>query len=280
MCMYSRSRACPAIFHLVHYGSPRHRRAGLVFTEMTCVSRDARITPGCAGLWNDEQEAAWRRIVDFVHANSAAKIALQLAMPAAKGATKLMWDGNRPSAWNKGGWDVVSAFAEFLIFPTSIPRENGPCADGGGFPKASFVDAANTWRALWLDMLELHCAHGYLLASFISPLTNQRTDAYGGSLEARLRFPLEVFAVLRAAWPAPQADVGAHLPPPTGPKAASPAMTRSISRGPLRKPAVDLVDVSTGPDRARRPAVYGRMFQTPFSEQVRKRSARRDHVRR
>src|SRR6266581_3276600 len=199
MCMYSAKEGVPGDFHLVHYGSRAIGGAGLIFTEMTCVSRDARITPGCAGLWNDEQEAAWHRIVDFVHGNSAAKICLQLGHAGRKGATKLMWDGmDRPL--EEGGWDVLSASPIPYFLDSQVPREMDRAAMDA--VKAAFVQAAKRGEACGFDMLELHSAHGYLLASFISPLTNQRSDAYGGSLQGRLRFPLEVFEALRAVWPA------------------------------------------------------------------------------
>jgi anthraniloyl-CoA monooxygenase len=265
MCMYSAKEGVPGDFHFVHYGSRGLGGAGLIFTEMTCVGRDARITPGCTGLWNDEQEAAWRRIVDFVHANSAAKICLQLGHAGRKGATKLMWDGmDRPL--EQGGWDVISA-SPIPYFPDSqVPREMERTAMDA--VKAEFVAAATRGEACGFDMLELHCAHGYLLASFISPLTNQRTDAYGGSLANRLRYPLEIFEALRAVWPAHKpmsvrisatdwADGGI-----TGEEAVD------IARA-FAEAGVDLVDVSTGQTvRDSRP-VYGRMFQTPFSDQVR-----------
>src|SRR5215468_5030263 len=265
MCMYSAKEGVPGDFHLVHYGSRAIGGAGLIFTEMTCVGRDARITHGCAGLWTDEQEAAWKRIVDFVHANSAAKICLQLGHAGRKGATKLMWDGmDRPL--EQGGWDVVSA-SPIPYFPDSqVPRE----LDRATMDriKAEFVAAAERGERCGFDMLELHCAHGYLLASFISPLTNQRTDQYGGSLQNRLRFPLEVFSAMRAAWPAHKpmsvrisatdwAEGGI-----TGDDAV--AIARAFAEA-----GVDLVDVSTGQTVRDAQPVYGRMFQTPFSDQVR-----------
>jgi anthraniloyl-CoA monooxygenase len=265
MCMYSADEGVPTDFHLVHYGSRAIGGAGLIFTEMTCVGRDARITPGCAGLWNDAQEAAWRRIVDFVHANSAAKFALQLGHAGRKGATRLMWEGiDRPL--QDGGWDVISA-SPIPYFPDSqVPREMDR-ADMDEV-KAAFVAAAERGERCGFDMLELHCAHGYLLASFISPLTNTRTDAYGGSLENRLRFPLEVFEAMRSAWPARKpmsvrisatdwADGGI-----TGDDAVH------IARA-FAEAGVDLVDVSTGQTVRDAQPVYGRMFQTPFSDQVR-----------
>ncbi|WP_298258263.1 bifunctional salicylyl-CoA 5-hydroxylase/oxidoreductase [Bradyrhizobium sp.] len=265
MCMYSAKEGVPGDFHLVHYGSRALGGAGLIFTEMTCVGRDARITPGCAGLWNDEQENAWRRIVDFVHANSAAKICLQLGHAGRKGATKLMWDGiDRPL--EEGGWDVVSASA-IPYFPDSqVPQEMDRAAMDR--VKSEFVAAAERGERCGFDMLELHCAHGYLLASFISPLTNQRTDQYGGSLENRLRYPLEIFEALRSAWPSHKpmsvrisatdwAEGGI-----TGDDAV--AIARAFAEG-----GVDLVDVSTGQTVRDAQPVYGRMFQTPFSDQVR-----------
>src|SRR5712672_3546870 len=265
MCMYSAKEGVPGDFHLVHYGSRAIGGAGLIFTEMTCVGRDARITPGCTGLWNDEQEAAWRRIVDFVHVNSAAKICLQLGHAGRKGATKLMWDGmDRPL--EEGGWDVLSA-SPIPYFPDSqVPREMDRAAMDA--VKAAFVAAAERGERCGFDMLELHCAHGYLLASFISPLTNRRTDAYGGSLANRLRFPLEVFEVLRAVWPA-QKPMSVRISATdwaeggiTGDDAV--AVARAFAEA-----GVDLVDVSTGQTVRDAQPVYGRMFQTPFSEQVR-----------
>ncbi len=265
MCMYSANEGLPGDFHLVHYGSRAIGGAGLIFTEMTCVGRDARITPGCAGLWNDEQEAAWRRIVDFVHANSVAKIALQLGHAGRKGATKLMWDGmDRPL--EEGGWDVISA-SPIPYFPDSqVPREMGRAAMDA--VKTAFVASAERGGRCGFDMLELHCAHGYLLASFISPLTNQRTDAYGGSLENRLRFPLEVFEAMRSAWPS-------HKPMSVRISATDWAEggingddAVAIARA-FAEAGVDLVDVSTGQTVRDAQPIYGRMFQTPFSDQVR-----------
>ena len=265
MCMYSAKEGVPGDFHLVHYGSRAIGGAGLIFTEMTCVGRDARITPGCTGLWNDEQQAAWTRIVDFVHANSAAKICLQLGHAGRKGATKLMWEGmDRPL--EQGGWDTISA-SPLPYFPDSqVPREMDRAAMDR--VKQEFVAAALRGEACGFDMLELHCAHGYLLASFISPLTNARTDEYGGSLANRLRYPLEVFEAMRAAWPA-------HKPMSvrisatdwaaggiTGDDAV--AVARAFGEA-----GVDLVDVSTGQTVRDAQPIYGRMFQTPFSDQVR-----------
>jgi anthraniloyl-CoA monooxygenase len=265
MCMYSAKEGVPSDFHLVHYGARALGGAGLIVTEMTCVAREARITPGCTGLWNDEQEAAWRRVVDFVHANSEAKIALQLGHAGRKGATRLMWDGmDRPL--EEGGWDVVSA-SPIPYFPDSrIPLELD--REAMGAVNAAFVQAAKRGERSGFDMLELHCAHGYLLASFISPLTNRRTDAYGGSLANRLRFPLEVFEALRSTWPS-------HKPMSVRISATDWAEggiggddAVAIARA-FADAGVDLVDVSTGQTVREGQPVYGRMFQTPFSDQVR-----------
>ncbi|MDB5619252.1 bifunctional salicylyl-CoA 5-hydroxylase/oxidoreductase [Tardiphaga sp.] len=265
MCMYSATEGVPGDFHLVHYGSRAIGGAGLVFTEMVCVGRDARITPGCAGLWTDEQQASWTRIVDFVHGNSAAKFCLQLGHAGRKGATKLMWDGmDRPLA--EGAWDVLSA-SPIPYYPDSqVPREMDRAAMDA--VKAEFVASTLRGDACGFDMLELHCAHGYLLASFISPLTNQRSDEYGGSLENRLRFPLEVFEAMRAAWPS-------HKPMSVRISAtdwAEGGITGDdavlIARA-FAEHGVDLVDISTGQTVRDAQPIYGRMFQTPFSEQVR-----------
>lgn len=265
MCMYSAKEGVPTDFHLVHYGSRAIGGAGLIFTEMTCVSRDARITPGCAGLWSDEQEASWRRIVDFVHGNSAAKICLQLGHAGRKGATKLMWDGiDRPL--DEGGWEVFSASPLPYFSDSQVPRELDRA--GMNVVRDSFVAAAERGERCGFDMLELHCAHGYLLASFISPLTNTRTDEYGGYLANRLRFPLEVFEALRAVWPS-------HKPMSVRISATDWAEggingddAVAIARA-FAEAGVDLVDVSTGQTVRDGQPVYGRMFQTPFSDQVR-----------
>jgi anthraniloyl-CoA monooxygenase len=265
MCMYSAEEGVPNDFHLVHYGSRAIGGAGLVFTEMVCVGRDARITPGCAGLWTDEQEAQWKRIVDFVHNTSAAKICLQLGHAGRKGATKLMWDGmDRPLA--DGAWDIVSA-SPLPYYPDSqVPAE----IDRAGMDrvKAEFVAATVRGDRCGFDMLEMHTAHGYLLASFLSPLTNKRTDEYGGSLDNRLRFPLEVFEAMRAAWPA-------HKPMSVRFSATDWAEGGNTGDDAVRiarafaEAGVDLADISTGQTVKESRPIYGRMFQTPFSDQVR-----------
>src|SRR6202162_2189486 len=265
MCMYSAKEGVPGDCHLMHYGSRAIGGAGLIFTEMTCVGRDARITPGCTGLWNDEQEAAWRRIVDFVHANSAAKICLQLGHAGRKGATKLMWDGmDRPL--EQGGWDVISA-SPIPYFPDSqVPREMDRVAMDA--VKASFVQAAIRGEACGFDMLELQCAHGYLLASFSSRLPSDRTAKCAGCFPSRLPFPREVFEALRAF-------CRVHKPMLVRISATDGAEggitgddAVAIARA-FAEAGVDLVDVSTGQTVRDAQPVYGRMFQTPFFDQVR-----------
>ena len=265
MCMYSAEEGVPGDWHLVHYGSRAVGGAGLIFTEMTCVGRDARITPGCTGLWTDEQEAAWTRIVGFVHANSASRICLQLGHAGRKGATKLMWEGiDRPLA--EGGWEVFSA-SSLPYYPDSqVPREMNR-ADMDRV-RDEFVQAAIRGERAGFDMLEMHAAHGYLLASFLSPLTNRRTDEYGGSLANRARFPLAVFEAMREVWPA-------HKPMSVRLSATdwaegglTPDDSVEIARL-FAQAGVDLVDVSTGQTVQGARPVYGRMFQTSFSDQIR-----------
>ncbi len=265
MCQYSAQNGMPSDWHLMHYGARAIGGAGLIFTEMACVSADARITPGCAGLYSDEQEAAWKRIVDLVHANSAAKFCLQLGHAGRKGASKLMWDGmDRPL--EEGAWPIISA-SPLPYYPESqIPREMTR-ADMDRV-KADFVAAAERGLRAGFDMLELHCAHGYLLASFLSPLTNRRSDDYGGSLANRLRYPLEVFAALRQAWPAGK-PMSVRISATDWKEGGITAEESVAISEAFAQAGCDLIDVSTGQtERDSRP-LYGRMFQTPFSDRIR-----------
>jgi anthraniloyl-CoA monooxygenase len=265
MCQYSAVDGMPTDWHTVHYGARALGGAALMFTEMTCVAADARITHGCTGLYNDAQEAAWKRIVDFVHANSAAKFCLQLGHAGRKGATKLMWEG-MDEPLPQGGWPVMSA-SPLPYFPHSqVPREMTRADMERVITQ--FVQAAKRGGRAGFDMLELHAAHGYLLASFISPLTNKRSDEYGGSLENRLRFPLEVFRALRAVWP-DEKPMSVRISATdwtdgglTGDDAVE--VARAFAEA-----GCDLIDVSTGQTVPEAQPVYGRMFQTPFSDQIR-----------
>lgn len=265
MCQYSADNGLPGDWHLMHYGSRAIGGPGLIFTEMTCVAPDARITPGCTGLWNDEQEAAWKRITAFVHANSAAKICLQLGHAGRKGATRLMWEGmDRPLP--EGAWPIVSA-SPLPYYPESqVPREMTRIDMDR--VTAEFVAAAERGERAGFDMLELHCAHGYLLASFLSPLTNRRTDEYGGSVENRLRYPLEVFRALREAWPREKPMSVRVSATDWAEGGLSAADSVAIAEA-FAAEGCDLVDVSTGQTARESRPIYGRMFQTPFSDRIR-----------
>jgi anthraniloyl-CoA monooxygenase len=265
MCQYSAKDGMPNDWHLVHLGSRAIGGAGLVYSEMTDVSAEARISPGCAGLWNGEQEAAWKRIVDFVHTNSAAKICMQLGHAGRKGATKLSWEGdNEPLP--QGAWPIVAA-SPIPYFPNSqVPREMTRADMDRTI--ADFVSATERAQRAGFDMVELHAAHGYLLAGFVSPITNKRTDEYGGSLENRMRFPLEVFSAMRKVWPKEK------------PMSVRISATDWIDGGVTGDDAVkisemfkaagcDMIDVSTGQTDPESAPVYGRMYQTPFSDQIR-----------
>jgi anthraniloyl-CoA monooxygenase len=265
MCQYCASDGLPGDWHMVHYGARGIGGAGLMFTEMTCVSAEARITHGCAGMYSDAHEAAWKRIVDFVHGNGPTKICLQLGHAGRKGATKLMWEGmDQPLA--DGGWPVVAA-SPIPYYPHSqVPRELTR-ADMDRVI-ADFVQATQRGIRAGFDMLELHAAHGYLLASFISPLTNKRTDAYGGTLGNRMRFPLEVFRAMRATWPTGK-PVSVRISATDwedGGLSGDDAV--EVARL-FAEAGCDLVDVSTGQTTPDAAPVYGRMYQTPFSDQIR-----------
>ena len=265
MDQYSAVDGVPSDWHLVHLGARAIGGAGLIFTEMVCVSPEARITLGCSGLYNETQEAAWRHIVDFIKANAAAKFCLQLGHAGRKGATKLMWEGmDRPLA--EGAWPVISA-SPLPYYPDSqVPREMTR-ADMDDVI-ADFVAAARRGARAGFDMLELHSAHGYLAASFISPLTNIRTDEYGGSLGNRLRFPLELFRAMRAVWPA-ERPMSVRISATDWKEGGlSDADAIEVARQ-FRLAGADVIHVSTGQTVADAEPVFGRMFQTPFSDAIR-----------
>jgi len=266
MAMYSAVDGVPNDFHFVHLGERALGGAGLVFTEMTCVSPEGRISPGCTGLWNDEQVAAWQRIVDFVHANSKAKICLQLGHSGAKGSTKLGWEGN-DLPLDDGNWPVMSA-SDLAWSPVNqVPRAMTR-ADMDAV-RDQFVAATRMAIDCGFDMVELHAAHGYLLSSFITPLQNKRTDDYGGSLENRLRYPLEVFAAMRAAWPSDRPmSVRISATDWAGEDGVTPDEAVQIGEA-FAHEGADLIDVSAGQTWTDQQPVYGRMFQTPFSDRIR-----------
>jgi anthraniloyl-CoA monooxygenase len=268
MAQYSAQDGVPGDFHLVHLGARALGGAGLVFAEMTCVSPEARITPGCPGLWNDDQRDAWKRIVQFVHTHSDAKIALQLGHSGPKGSTNEPWvDAGADRPLEQGNWPIVSASAQaYEAGVTATPH--ALTAPEMARIRDEFVGATRRADEAGFDWLELHCAHGYLLSAFISPLTNHRGDAYGGSLENRLRYPLEVFAAMRAAWPAHKpmsVRISAHDWVEGG---ITPADAVAIAQA-FKAAGADLIDCSSGQVSPEQKPVYGRMYQTPFADRVR-----------
>jgi anthraniloyl-CoA monooxygenase len=265
MCQYSAEDGLINDWHTMHYGARAVGGAGLVYTEMVCVSKTARITPGCAGLYTDAQEAAWTKIVDFAHGHSAAKIALQLGHAGRKGATRLMWDG-MDRRLPEGEWPVMSASAIPYYPESQTPHEMTRA--GMEAVTADFVAATRRGLGAGFDMLELHAAHGYLLASFLSPLTNQRSDEYGGSVENRLRFPLEVFRAMRAVWPGDK-PMSVRISATDWKEGGLSAADSVAIAAAFVREGCDLIDVSTGQTVHDSRPTYGRMFQTPFSDRIR-----------
>ena len=265
MCQYSAVEGTPNDWHLVHYGARALGGAGLMYTEMTCVSAEARITPGCAGLYAPEHRQWWTRIVAFAHRYSQAKVCLQLGHAGRKGSTQLMWD-DMDHPLERGNWPIVAASPLPYLPDSQVPREMRR-ADMERV-REQFVAAATMGIDCGFDMLEIHMAHGYLLASFISPVTNRRTDEYGGPLVNRLRFPLEVFDAVRAVWP--KARPMAVRISATDWIAGGLSGTDSVEiAGMFKAHGCDLIDVSTGQTDPASNPVYGRMYQTVFSEQIR-----------
>ncbi len=265
MCQYKATDGLPDAWHMVHLGSRAIGGAGLLFTEMTDVSADGRISPGCTGIYTDAQELAWKQIVDFVHSESNTKIALQLGHAGRKGSTQLAWEQmDRPL--QEGNWPLISA-SPLPYFPDSQVPKAMDLADMEA-TITDFVQAARRAERAGFDMLEIHMAHGYLLASFISPLTNRRTDEFGGDIANRMRFPLAVFDAVRAVWPE-------HKPMSVRLSATDwmpEGLTESDMLAAARMLAdhgVDLIDVSAGQTVPEQRPVYGRMFQTPFADAVR-----------
>jgi anthraniloyl-CoA monooxygenase len=265
MDMYSAVDGMPGDFHLVHLGSKALGGAGLVMTEMVCVSAEGRITPGCSGIYTDEQRDNWKSIVEFVHAHSTAKIGVQLGHSGRKGSTRLMWEGiDQPL--ESGNWEPVGPSALPYGPGNHVPREISQAEMDS--VKADFVASARRAAEAGFDLLEVHAAHGYLLSSFLSPISNQRTDEYGGSLKNRLRFPLEVFDAVRATWPA-------HKP-----LTVRISATDWIEGGNTSDDAIVIaqafvdhgaagIDVSTGQVAKEEKPAFGRSFQTPFADRIR-----------
>jgi len=266
MAQYKAVAGCPTDWHFVHYGERAKGGAGLVYTEMTCVSPEGRISPGCTGMYTPGHETAWRRIVDFVHHETDARICCQLGHSGPKGSTQLGWEEmDAPLA--EGNWPVISAsdipWSERNQIPKPMDRSDMDTV------KAQFVASAQMAERVGFDMLELHYAHGYLMSSFITPLTNNRSDEYGGSLENRMRYPLEVFQAVRAVWPQDKPiSVRISANDWVGDEGITPGDAVAIARL-LQDAGVDICDVSAGQTSTRARPLYGRMFQTPFSDRIR-----------
>ena len=266
MAMYSAIEGTPNDFHFVHYGERAMGGAGLVFTEMTCVSPEGRISPGCTGMWSREHVAAWKRIVDFVHSNSKAKICLQLGHSGAKGSTRVGWEEDNAPLLD-GNWPIIAA-SDVAWSPVNQVPKPMTRADMDEV-REQFVAAVGMGLEAGFDMIELHAAHGYLLSGFLTPLQNKRDDDYGGSLENRLRYPLEVFAAMRAIWPSDKPmSVRISATDWAGDLGILPEDAVEIGEAFAREGA-DLIDVSAGQTWTGAKPVYGRMFQTPFSDRIR-----------
>jgi anthraniloyl-CoA monooxygenase len=266
MAQYKAVNGAPTDWHFVHYAERAKGGAGLVYTEMTCVSADGRITPGCPGLYAPEHEAEWARLIRFVHAETNAKICCQIGHAGRKGSTNLGWEGmDKPLA--SGNWDLLSASDIPWSKSNATPR--AMTRDDMDMVKADFIAATQMADCAGFDMIELHAAHGYLLSSFISPLSNTRGDEYGGSLENRMRYPLEVFSAMRAVWPEdkPMA-VRISASDWAGEDGVTPEEAVLIAKA-FSEAGADIIDVSAGQTSVTGRPVYGRMFQTPFSDRIR-----------
>ncbi|MDP4803448.1 MAG: bifunctional salicylyl-CoA 5-hydroxylase/oxidoreductase, partial [Candidatus Nanopelagicales bacterium] len=264
MDMYSAEDGLPGDFHRVHLGSRALGGAGLVMTEMVCTSPEARITPGCGGIWNEEQTQAWKGIVDFVHTTDS-KIGIQIGHAGRKGSTRVMWEG-MDQPLDSGNWELIAPSPIGYLPVSQVPREMTR-ADMDRV-LAEFVEATKRAELAGFDLVELHCAHGYLLSGFLTPVSNQRTDEYGGSLENRLRFPLEVFDAMRAVWPEDKpmsVRISATDWVENGLTVAdSIAIAEAFSEH-----GVDIIDVSTGQTSAAARPAFGRSYQTPFADRIR-----------
>ena len=266
MAQYKAEGGCPTDWHFVHYAERAKGGAGLVYTEMTCVSAHGRISPGCTGLYTPKHEAAWKRLCDFIHAETHAKICCQIGHSGRKGSTQLGWqEGDAPLA--HGNWPVMSASAIAWTPDNQVPRE----MDRDDMDKVlvQFIKATEMAAKSGFDMIELHAAHGYLISSFISPKSNQRTDEYGGSLENRMRYPMEVFQAMRAEWPGQKPmSVRISANDWVGEDGVTPAEAVEIACM-FAAAGADIIDVSAGQTSDEAKPVYGRMFQTPFSDRIR-----------
>jgi anthraniloyl-CoA monooxygenase len=265
MDMYSAEDGMPNDFHLVQTGGKALGGAGLVMTEMVCVSAPGRITPGCAGMYAPEHETGWRRIVDFVHERSTARIGLQLGHSGRKGSTRLMWEG-MDEPLPDGNWEIVAPSPIRYAAANQVPHELS--LDEMAEIRGQFVRAAEAGARVGFDLLELHCAHGYLLSSFISPISNQRSDGYGGTLSQRLRFPLEVFDGIRAVWPSRKPITVRISATDWYPGGNDVEDAVEIARA-FSAHGADAIDVSTGQVTKDEQPAFGRSYQTPYADRIR-----------
>jgi anthraniloyl-CoA monooxygenase len=266
MCQYCAEDGNPLDWHLVHYGARAVGGAGLLNTEMICVSPTARITPGCAGIWNSEQTEKWRRIVDFVHSNSRAKICAQIGHAGRKGATCVPWDGGMDQPLKENPWDIIGASALPYLKHSAVPRAAGQ--KDMDLVLDDFLKATANVEAAGFDMLELHLAHGYLLSSFISPVTNRREDEYGGDIHGRMKFPLRVVKAVREVWPEHK-PLSVRISATDWADDGLPESEMLEMARMLKTAGVDIINVSTGQVTKDEDPIYGRMFQTPFADQIR-----------
>jgi len=265
MAMYSATDGLINDFHMVHLGARAMGGAALVFPEMTCVSPDARITPGCLGIWNEEQKAGLKRLVDFIHGQTSAKAGIQLGHAGRKGATKVAWEGTDQPV-ESGGWPLISASAIPYLKHSDVPK----AMDRADMDRVrdDFVRATQRAAEIGFDIVELHAAHGYLLSAFLSPLTNLRTDDYGGSRENRARFPLEVFRAMRAVWPQ-ERPMSVRLSANDWFEGGNTPDDAAAFAAMFKEAGADLIDCSSGQVVKEEQPVFGRMWQTPFSDKIR-----------
>lgn len=265
MDQYSSVDGMPNDWHLVHLGSRAVGGAGLVMTEMTCVSPEGRISPGDTGIWSEEQAEAWSRIVDFVHENSQSKIGLQIGHSGRKGSTKLMWEGDTDPL-DEGNWPVMSPSPIKYRPDSQVPVEM--TEDDLATVLRQFVRSTQLGEQAGFDWLELHYAHGYLMSSFLTPLANQRSDQYGGSLENRMRYPLAVFDAVREVWPHTK-PISVRISATDWVDGAFDGDDAVAFATELKRHGCDIIDVSTGQTSVYARPEYGRLYQTPFSDRIR-----------
>jgi anthraniloyl-CoA monooxygenase len=265
MDQYTAVDGVPNQWHLVHLGSRAVGGAGLVMTEMTCVSPEGRISPRCTGLWNEVQAKRWAEIVAFVHSMTGARIGLQIGHSGRKGSTKLMWEGDSDPL-DEGNWGLMAPSSVRYRPDSQVPREMTP--SDMDLVRDQHVRSAVLGDRAGFDMLELHYAHGYLMSSFLTPLANRRVDEYGGSLEGRMRYPLEVFEAVRAAWP-DQKAMSVRISATDWVPGGFDGDDAVVFARALKERGCDLIDVSTGQTSVDADPEYGRLYQTPYSDRIR-----------